>query len=141
MLSEYREGPNRIRQIERRRSLMAAIEGERLQVARLCQLQTPRILMDLAQMSNHVSQDKRIASLTGEVYRLLVQRARGSTSPKVSLNLAKSLERLYQLPQRPRLATHRDRFGQISLGIGQSILSARMSGPSHKTSDSIRHRC
>ncbi len=77
---------------------MAAIERERLQVARLCQLQTPRILMDVAQMSNRMSQDKRIPFLTGEIDRLLVQQPRGSTSPKVSLNLAKSLERLYQLP-------------------------------------------
>lgn len=119
---------------------MAAIERERLQVARLCQLQTPRILVDVAQMSNRVSQDKRIASLTREIDRFRVQRPRGSTSPKLSFNLAKSLERLYQLPQHPRLATKRDRFDQISLGIGQAVLSARMSGPSHETSDSIRQR-
>ncbi len=60
VLFEYRQRSNRVREIERGSSLVAAIKCDRLAVAPFGHFHATRILMDVTQMSHRVRQCERV---------------------------------------------------------------------------------
>ncbi len=129
---ENREGPNRVGEIERRCSLLAAIERERLQVTGLGSFGTACILMDVPQMPHRVCQCERVPFFATNGDGFLVQWLRRIVTPQVSLDLAEPLECLQQFASRASLTTERHSFDEIAMRIRQAMLSSRPIRASHE---------
>ena len=76
---------------------MVAVEFQRLTIAPLGVFRTRRVVMQLPQMPNRVRQQERVAHVTANGDRLLVQLQRLVVAPEVSLDIAERPERLNRL--------------------------------------------
>lgn len=114
---QYRERSNRVRQIERSGAVMTAIDREGLSVARLGQLKTLCILMDVAEMSNGVSQPQSAAFVSADPDRFLVEWECGIPATEIAFDLTQALERTNQGCRATRTSTGGNRLGKVPMRV------------------------
>jgi hypothetical protein len=128
-LSEDGERPNCVGQIQWWCRLPAApIQRERFQVARLGEVQTARILMEVAEMTNRVCQPEVVTLAATQGDRFFVQGTGCLATVEVSLDLTESRESSGQLPRNASVATQVDCLNQISMGVEQAVLTPSAGG-------------
>ena len=97
VLLKYRQGPDRVRDIEWGSAFLAAIEFQRLAIAPLGILKTRRVVVKLPQMPDGVRQQKRIAYVATDGDGFLVQLEGLVVAPDFSPGITERPERLNRL--------------------------------------------
>ena len=137
---QYRERSNRVRQIERSGAVMTAIDREGLSVARLRQFETRFILMDVAEMSNCVSQPQSVASVSADPDRFLIEWERGIPATEIAFDLTQALERTNQACRATRTPTGGNRLREVPTRVGRTPGTARSVAPRDEKPSQECHR-
>jgi hypothetical protein len=125
---ENRETSNGVGQIERWSVLVAAIERQGFVIARFGQLCTPRLIVDVAEMPNRVSEPERLPHLAEEGDRFFIVPSRGLGIWQTPLQLTEIPKHLGQLGSVAFLSQEIGDEEEIALGVREAILSSGLEG-------------
>ena len=119
---------------------MAAIESEGFVVAGLGQFGASRVVMNIAQMADGVSQSEGLTFFAADCSGLLIVLPRGIAFMQVPLDLSQASEDIRQLGSAAILPKDANSLGRIPFGIGKPILLSRLLGPPQQFLGCICHR-
>jgi hypothetical protein len=138
-MQPYRQGPDRIGQLQRGRSLGAAVARQRLAVQRLGRRRSARVMMHVGQMSNRMRQRKRIAARPADFDGLIVGGLRRTEIPEVALDSAEVLQHASQFALIASLSAEVNGLDEITPGIGEAMLPPGPIGMFDQFFDGLRH--
>ena len=119
---EYRHAPNGVRQVEPGGLRMAAIESEGFVIAGLGQFGAARVVMNIAEMADGVSQSECLTFFAADRNGLLIVPPRGVGFMQVPLDLSQASEDLCQLSSAAILPKDANSLGRIPFGVGKLII-------------------
>lgn len=122
VLFEDGQGSERVRQLARRRFLVATIDFERLVVAGFGQFHAACVPVEVTQVPNRVRKRQGVECFTTDGNRFLVQGSRRSVSLHVTFDLSERPQRLDQVALDASLSKERDRLQHEPPRIGESLL-------------------
>jgi hypothetical protein len=117
---------DRVRQIERRSSRLAAIKTQSFVIAGFGQFRVSRFPANVSHMPHGVRQSQRVALRAVQPGRFFIVLEGRVGAMLISLNLSQSGERPRQFRSDPGRATEIDSLDQVPLGIVKSMLSSSL---------------